>query len=72
MSQVNRFGEPIHTSSFPTFAAARSFARMIGANVRRFSLLGMQAQGDFWVVSYRSRKVTPWLRDPRATVGVQS
>lgn len=70
MQQLNRFGEPVHRTTFPTWPAARRFARMIAANVKRFALLGVRAECDFWVVTYRSRSASPWKRDPRATKGV--
>lgn len=66
MSHLNRFGEPVHRTQFETWPAARAFARMIAANIRRFSIIGVRAEGDFWVVTYRSRSTAPWKRDPRA------
>jgi len=67
MKTTNRFGEPVHVSSFTTWPEASRFARMIAGNVTRFSILGVRAQGDLWVVTYRSRTTAPWQRDPRGT-----
>jgi hypothetical protein len=70
MRVLNRFGEPIHEATFPLRPPALRFAKMLGANVARFSLLGVGLRAGQWVVTYRSRKATPWRRDPRATKGV--
>lgn len=65
MTHPNRFGEPVHRTQFQTWPAARAFARMIAANVRRFSILNVRAEGDLWVVTYRTRSTAPWKRDLR-------
>lgn len=70
MQVLNRFGEPVYETTFPELSPALRFAKMLGANVGRFSLLGVGRRRGEWVVSYRSRKVAPWRRDPRATKGV--
>lgn len=72
MQSLNRFGEPVHRSTFPTWSAACRFARMIGANVTRFAILGVRAEADFYVVTYRSRSASPWKRDVRARKGVSA
>ena len=70
MRTFNRFGEPVFHATFPERPPALRFAKMIGANPGRFSLLGIGCQESRWVVSYRARKLSPWRRDPRATKGV--
>lgn len=67
MQTLNRFDEPIHLVTFPDRAQARRFTKMVGANPRRFALIGMRAEGGAWVVRYRSRSGSPWSPDPRAT-----
>lgn len=54
MPQINR-GELVHASSFTTSSAACRFSRMIAANVTRFVLVDVAAQGYLWVVNYCSR-----------------
>ena len=62
MLKTNRFGEVVHEVQFNTFDEARRFARMIGANTKCFSLLGVRLQQQIWVVRYRSRQTSPWAR----------
>jgi len=64
---LNRFAEPIFQTVFADPTSARRFARMLGANPRRFALIGVQRQGPSWVVRYRARRQSPWLPDARAT-----
>lgn len=67
MRTLNRFGEPIHLVVFPDRAQALHFTKMIGANPRRFALIGMRAEDGAWAVRYRARKGSPWRPDHRAT-----
>jgi len=64
---LNRFDEPIFTTVYPDLGPARRFARMLGANPRRFALIGLHRQDGAWVVCYRARRLSPWPPDARAT-----
>lgn len=67
MQTLNRFDEPVYLVVFPGRSQALAFTRMIGANPRRFALIGMRAEDGAWAVRYRARKGSPWRPDARAT-----
>lgn len=67
MQILNRFQEPIYLVPFPDRGPALRFARMLGANPRCFSLLGVRFQDGTWIVRYRARRQSPWRPDARAT-----
>jgi len=64
---LNRFQETVFQARFQDRAPALRFARMIGANPRRFALIGVRHQDGAWTVRYRARRQSPWLPDARAT-----
>lgn len=67
MQTLNPFGEIIYLVRFHNRSAAWRFAKMIGAQPRLFSILGVRPEEGGWSVRYRARKTSPWDPDPRAT-----
>lgn len=67
MRTVNQFGEPIHLVRFGNLTQAKAFTKMIGAQPRRFSIIGLHFHEGRWELRYRARKECPWGPDERAT-----